>query len=35
MEGVFCPIPKGAFYTMVRLPVDDAEKFAMWMLQEF
>ncbi len=35
MEGVFCPLPKGAFYTMVKLPVDDAEKFAMWMLQEF
>ncbi|MBN1415249.1 MAG: pyridoxal phosphate-dependent aminotransferase [Bacteroidales bacterium] len=35
MEGVFCPVPKGAFYTMVKLPVDDAEKFAMWMLQDF
>lgn len=35
MEGVFCPTPQGAFYTMVRLPVDDAEKFAMWILQEF
>jgi aspartate aminotransferase len=35
MEGVFCPVPQGAFYTMVRLPVDDAEKFALWMLQEF
>jgi len=35
MPGVFCPTPKGAFYAMVRLPVDDAEKFSMWMLQEF
>lgn len=35
MEGVFCPMPKGAFYAMARLPVDDAEKFAIWMLQEF
>ena len=35
IPGVFCPKPKGAFYTMVRLPVDDAEKFAMWLLQEF
>lgn len=35
IPGVFCPTPKGAFYTMVRLPVDDAEKFSMWMLQEF
>jgi len=35
MPGVYCPIPRGAFYTMVRLPVDDAEKFSMWMLQDF
>lgn len=35
IPGIYCPTPKGAFYTMVRLPVDDAEKFAMWMLQEF
>lgn len=35
IEGVFCPIPKGAFYVMVKLPVDDAEKFSMWMLEEF
>lgn len=35
MPGVYCPTPKGAFYAMVRLPVDDAEKFAMWMLSDF
>ncbi len=35
MEGVYCPKPKGAFYTVVKLPVDDAEKFAQWMLSEF
>jgi aspartate aminotransferase len=35
INGVFCPVPKGAFYVMVKLPVDDAEKFAMWMLEEF
>lgn len=35
IPGVFCPMPNGAFYTMVRLPVDDAEKFSMWMLQHF
>ncbi|HEX2975493.1 MAG TPA: pyridoxal phosphate-dependent aminotransferase [Bacteroidales bacterium] len=35
IPGVFCPVPKGAFYTMAKLPVDDAEKFAMWMLQSF
>jgi aspartate aminotransferase len=35
IRGVFCPMPKGAFYVMAKLPVDDAEKFAMWMLQQF
>jgi len=35
IDGVFCPKPKGAFYTTVRLPVDDAEKFAQWMLTDF
>jgi aspartate aminotransferase len=35
IPGVYCPMPKGAFYAMVRLPVDDSEKFSMWMLQEF
>lgn len=35
MEGVKCPMPKGAFYTVVALPVDDADKFAQWLLEEF
>lgn len=35
IPGVYCPNPKGAFYVMVKLPVDDSEKFAMWMLEEF
>ena len=35
MEGVKCPTPKGAFYTVVKLPVDDADKFAQWMLEDF
>lgn len=35
MPGVVCPMPRGAFYSIVRLPVDDAEKFAQWLLQEF
>lgn len=35
IPGVYCPVPKGAFYTMVKLPVDDTEKFAMWMLSSF
>ncbi len=35
IDGVICHEPKGAFYTMVKLPVDDSEKFIIWMLQNF
>ncbi len=35
MPGVFTPVPMGAFYTVAEFPVDDAEKFARWMLEEF
>ncbi len=35
IEGVYCPKPKGAFYTVVKLPIDDADKFAQWILVEF
>lgn len=35
IEGVVCPPVTGAFYAMVRLPVDDSEAFCQWMLEEF
>lgn len=35
IPGVYSPIPMGAFYTVVSLPVDDAEKFCRWCLSEF
>ncbi|HNR41094.1 MAG TPA: pyridoxal phosphate-dependent aminotransferase [Bacteroidales bacterium] len=35
IPGVYCPKPMGAFYTVVKLPVDDSEKFAQWILEEF
>lgn len=35
IEGVYSPTPMGAFYTMVKLPVDDAEKFCQWCLTDF
>ena len=35
IPGVFSPKPEGAFYTMVRLPVEDAEEFCKWCLTEF
>jgi aspartate aminotransferase len=33
--GVFCPKPSGAFYCVAKFPVDDAEKFCQWLLEEF
>lgn len=35
MEGVMSPMPMGAFYTIAKLPVDDSDKFAQWLLEEF
>lgn len=35
MPGVSCPMPKGAFYAIARLPIDDADKFAQWLLSDF
>lgn len=35
IDGVYSPTPMGAFYTMVKLPVDDAEKFCQWCLTDF
>ncbi len=35
IPGCYTPIPMGAFYTVAKLPVDDAEKFCAWRLNEF
>ena len=35
MEGVFCPMPSGAFYCIAKLPIDDADKFCQWLLESF
>ena len=35
IPGVYSPIPMGAFYTVAKLPVDDAERFCAWCLSEF
>ncbi len=35
IPGVVCKCPKGAFYVMAALPVDDAEKFQYWLLEEW
>ncbi len=33
IPGVYSPIPMGAFYTVAKLPVDDADKFCAWCLE--
>ena len=35
IPGCYSPIPMGAFYTVAKLPVDDAEKFCAWCLTDF
>jgi aspartate aminotransferase len=35
IEGVLCPKPKGAFYCMARLPIEDSEHFCQWILESF
>ncbi len=35
MEGCFCPNPKGAFYAVARLPIDNADRFCQWLLEDF
>ncbi len=35
IDGVFSPIPMGAFYTIARLPIDDSDRFCEWCLREF
>lgn len=35
IEGVFCKKPLGAFYMMAKLPVEDAQDFCIWLLENF
>lgn len=35
IPGVFCPNPSGAFYCVAKFPIDDAEKFCQWLLEDF
>ena len=35
IEGVICPKPTGAFYAIAELPIDNADKFAQWLLEDF
>lgn len=35
IEGVVCPKPKGAFYAIAQLPIDNSDKFCQWLLEDF
>lgn len=35
IQGVMAPVPSGAFYVIARLPIDDADRFAQWLLESF
>ncbi len=35
IPGCFCPNPKGAFYVIINLPIDNSDKFCQWLLEEF
>lgn len=35
MPGAYCPMPRGAFYVMARLPIDDSDRFCQWLLEDF
>lgn len=35
IPGIFCPKPSGAFYCVAKFPVDNAERFCQWLLEEF
>jgi aspartate aminotransferase len=35
MEGSYCPTPKGAFYVVAKLPIDDSDVFCQWLLEGF
>ncbi|RLD66143.1 MAG: pyridoxal phosphate-dependent aminotransferase [Bacteroidetes bacterium] len=35
IDGVYAPMPKGAFYSIIQLPVEDAEDFCQWLLEDF
>jgi len=35
IQDVYAPMPQGAFYSIVRLPIDDADRFCQWLLEDF
>ncbi len=35
MAGAYCPNPKGAFYVVAKLPIDNCDRFCQWLLEDF
>lgn len=35
MPGAYCPVPRGAFYVVARLPIDNSDRFCKWLLEDF
>lgn len=35
IKGAYCPTPRGAFYVVAKLPIDDSDKFCRWLLEDF
>jgi aspartate aminotransferase len=35
IDGAYCPTPKGAFYVVAKLPIDDSDRFCQWLLEDF
>ena len=35
IPGCYCPVPKGAFYVVAKLPIDDCDRFCQWLLEDF
>ena len=35
IPGAFCPNPKGAFYVVAQLPIDDSDRFCQWLLEDY
>jgi len=35
IKGAYCPNPKGAFYVVAKLPIDDSDRFCQWLLEDF
>ncbi len=35
IKDAYCPVPKGAFYVVAKLPIDDSDRFCQWLLEDY